>query len=607
MVSYSIGSDAAEWSLLAAIKSGTAENVKVFVSYLWEMRAFLLSFGKKNEKGDDMQRNGSEILIDVLVEQGVDTIFGYPGGSVLNIYDALYKNSDRIRHIITAHEQGAAHAADGYARATGKTGVCLATSGPGATNLVTGIATAYMDSIPMVAITGNVGTALIGKDSFQEVYIAGITMPITKHNFVVRRVEELADVLRDAFRIANTGRPGPVLVDIPKDVTAAMYEYTPKSVASTAQEYELSAETLEEVAATINRAERPVIYFGGGVQTADASEALLAFMQKAQIPASSTIMALGVLRADEPLNLGLIGMHGLVSADRAVDEADVLITIGARFSDRVATNPSRFATRAKIIHVDIDAAEINKNIAIDYPVVSDAKSFLEGVLPYIKQVEHPQWMRQIEVWRSRLDYRPQDSETSLRPHRIMDIIVNTTDENTIIATDVGQHQMWAAQYCKRNHPHLFVTSGGLGTMGFGYGAAIGAQIACPDQHVIHVTGDGSFHMNLNELCTSVTYNLPIITVIMNNQVLGMVRQWQTIFYDKRYSSTTLERKTDYVKLAEAFGATGLRCTTPTEFEEAMRYALTVGGPVVIDCEIDRDERVLPMIPAGGSIENVIMD
>ncbi len=552
-----------------------------------------------------MQRNGSEILIDVLVEQGVDTIFGYPGGSVLNIYDALYKNSDRIRHIITAHEQGAAHAADGYARATGKTGVCLATSGPGATNLVTGIATAYMDSIPMVAITGNVGTPLIGKDSFQEVYIAGITMPITKHNFVVRRVEELADVLRDAFRIANTGRPGPVLVDIPKDVTAAMYEYTPKPVANTTQEYDLSAETLEEVAAIINRAERPVIYFGGGVQTAGASEALLAFMQKAQIPASSTMMALGVLRADEPLNLGLIGMHGLVSADRAVDEADVLITIGARFSDRVATNPSRFATRAKIIHVDIDAAEINKNIAIDYPVVSDAKTFLEGILPYLKKTEHPQWMRQIEVWRSRLDYRPHDSETSLKPHRIMDIIVKTTDENTIIATDVGQHQMWAAQYCKRNHPHLFVSSGGLGTMGFGYGAAIGAQIACPDQHVIHVTGDGSFHMNLNELCTSVTYHLPIITVIMNNQVLGMVRQWQTIFYSKRYSSTTLERKTDYVKLAEAFGATGLRCTTPAEFEEAMRHALTVGGPVVIECEIDRDERVLPMIPAGGSIENVI--
>ena len=552
-----------------------------------------------------MQRNGSEILIDVLVEQGVDTIFGYPGGSVLNIYDALYKNSDRIRHIITAHEQGAAHAADGYARATGKTGVCLATSGPGATNLVTGIATAYMDSIPMVAITGNVGTPLIGKDSFQEVYIAGITMPITKHNFVVRRVEELADVLRDAFRIANTGRPGPVLVDIPKDVTAAMYEYIPTAVASTAQKYDLSAETLEEVAAIINRAERPVIYFGGGVQTAGASEALLAFMQKAQIPASSTMMALGVLRADEPLNLGLIGMHGLVSADRAVDEADVLITIGARFSDRVATNPSRFATRAKIIHVDIDAAEINKNIAIDYPVVSDAKTFLEGILPYLKKTEHPQWMRQIEVWRSRLDYRPQDSETSLKPHRIMDIIVKTTDENTIIATDVGQHQMWAAQYCKRNHPHLFVSSGGLGTMGFGYGAAIGAQVACPDQHVIHVTGDGSFHMNLNELCTSVTYNLPIITVIMNNQVLGMVRQWQTIFYSKRYSSTTLERKTDYVKLAEAFGATGLRCTTPAEFEEAMHHALTIGGPVVIDCKIDRDERVLPMIPAGGSIENVI--
>ena len=552
-----------------------------------------------------MQRNGSEILIDVLVEQGVDTVFGYPGGSVLNIYDALYKNSDRIRHIITAHEQGAAHAADGYARATGKTGVCLATSGPGATNLVTGIATAYMDSVPMVAITGNVGTSLIGKDSFQEVYIAGITMPITKHNFVVRRVEELADVLRDAFRIAISGRPGPVLVDIPKDVTAAVCEFTPKPVHHVQPEYEIEPETLEEIASIINHAERPAIYFGGGVLISGASEELLAFMKKAQIPATSTMMALGVLRADEPLNLGLIGMHGLVSADRAVDEADVLITLGARFSDRVATDPSRFATRARIIHVDIDAAEINKNIAIDYPVVSDAKTFLQAILPYLKETEHPQWMRQIEVWRSRLDYRPTDSEECLKPHRIMDIIVNAIDDDTIIATDVGQHQMWAAQYCRRNIPRRFLSSGGLGTMGFGYGAAIGAQLACPDRPVIHVTGDGSFHMNLNELCTSVTYNLPVITVIMNNSVLGMVRQWQTIFYDKRYSSTTLDRKTDYVKLAEAFGAVGFRCTTPAEFEDAMAKALAIGGPVVIDCIIDRDERVLPMIPAGGTIENVI--
>lgn len=552
-----------------------------------------------------MQINGSEILVEVLVEQGVDTIFGYPGGSVLNIYDALYKNSDRIRHVITAHEQGASHAADGYARATGKTGVCLATSGPGATNLVTGIATAYMDSVPMVAITGNVGTSLIGKDSFQEVYIAGITMPITKHNFVVRDVNELADVLRDAFRIAQSGRPGPVLVDIPKDVTAAVCEFTNKPVVDARETYTLDEGMLRDIAALINQAERPTIYYGGGVTIADAGDDMLALMQKAQIPAAGTMMAIGALPCDEPLNLGLVGMHGWVSSGRAVDEADVLITIGARFSDRVATNPSRFATRARIIHVDIDAAEINKNIYIDYPVVSDAKTFLQALLPYIEETRHEAWIAKINDWRARLDYRPRDSETELKPHRIMDSIVRATDDETIMVTDVGQHQMWAMQYCKRNHPHQFISSGGLGTMGFGYGAAIGAQMACPDKRVIHITGDGSFHMNLNELCTSVTYGLPIITIIMNNEVLGMVRQWQTMFYEERYSSTTMERKTDYVKLAEAFGGKGFRCTTPAELDAALQQALTCKGPVLIDCVIDRQERVLPMIAAGATIDDVV--
>ncbi|MGE4548865.1 MAG: biosynthetic-type acetolactate synthase large subunit [Intestinibacillus sp.] len=552
-----------------------------------------------------MQLNGSEILIEVLVEQGVDTIFGYPGGAVLNIYDALYKNSDRIHHIITAHEQGASHAADGYARATGKTGVCLATSGPGATNLVTGIATAYMDSVPMVAITGNVGNPLIGKDSFQEVYITGITMPITKHNFMVRDVSELADILRDAFRIANTGRPGPVLVDIPKDVTGAVCEFSRKPVASTATSYTFEPQLLQDIADLINHAERPVIYYGGGVTIADAGDDMLALMRRAKIPATGTMMAIGALPSDEPLNLGLVGMHGWVSSGRAVDEADVLITIGARFSDRVATNPSRFATRARIIHVDIDAAEINKNINIDFAVVSDAKSFLTAILPYIKESHHQEWIQKIDDWRARLDYRPKDSETTLKPHRIMDIIVEATDDETIMVTDVGQHQMWAMQYCRRNHPHQFISSGGLGTMGFGYGAAIGAQIACPDKRVIHITGDGSFHMNLNELCTSVKHNLPIITVIMDNQVLGMVRQWQTMFYEKRYSSTTMERRTDYVKLAEAFGGHGFRCVTPEEFQQAMQQALTMQGPVVIDCLIDRDERVLPMIAAGATINDVV--
>ncbi len=554
-----------------------------------------------------MQKNGSEILIEVLLEQGADTIFGYPGGAVLNIYDALYKNQNRIRHIITAHEQGAAHAADGYARVTGKTGVCLATSGPGATNLVTGIATAYMDSVPMVAITGNVGTPLIGKDSFQEVYIAGITMPITKHNFVVQRVEDLADTLREAFRIANSDRPGPVLVDIPKDVTAAVCEFENKLPLDTAKAYPIAQNCLTHIADLINGAQRPAIYFGGGVQLSQASDALLAFMRHAEIPAASTMMALGVLRSDEPLNLGLIGMHGVASATRAVNEADVLLAIGARFSDRVATNPEKFAKYAKIIHVDIDAAEINKNINIDASVVSDAKSFLEEILPLLEQKKHPEWMAQIADWKQRLDYRPIESETSLKPHHIMDTIVSMTDDDTVIATDVGQHQMWAAQYCKRNRPNRFVSSGGLGTMGFGYGAAIGSQVGCPNSHVIHVTGDGSFHMNLNELCTSVTYDLPVITVLMNNEVLGMVRQWQTMFYDKRYASTTLERKTDYVKLAEAFGAKGFRCTTPAELEAALQQALQSTGPVVIECIIDRDERVLPMIPAGGSIENIVLN
>lgn len=552
-----------------------------------------------------MQLNGSEILIEVLVEQGVDTIFGYPGGAVLNIYDALYKNSDRIHHIITAHEQGASHAADGYARATGKTGVCLATSGPGATNLVTGIATAYMDSVPMVAITGNVGNPLIGKDSFQEVYITGITMPITKHNFMVRDVSELADILRDAFRIANTGRPGPVLVDIPKDVTGAVCEFINKPVENTAQSYTFEPQLLQDIADVINQAERPVIYYGGGVTIADAGDDMLTFMHRAEIPAAGTMMAIGALPSDELLNLGLVGMHGWVSSGRAVDEADVLITVGARFSDRVATNPSHFATRARIVHVDIDAAEINKNINIDFPVVSDAKSFLTAILPYIKEKRHPEWIQRINDWRARLDYHPKDSEISLKPHRIMDIIVEATDDETIMVTDVGQHQMWAMQHCKRNHPHQFISSGGLGTMGFGYGAAIGAQLACPDKRVIHITGDGSFHMNLNELCTSVKYDLPIITVIMDNQVLGMVRQWQTMFYEKRYSATTMERKTDYVKLAEAFGGHGFRCTTPKEFEQAMRQALAMQGPVVIDCLIDRDERVLPMIAAGATINDVV--
>ena len=554
-----------------------------------------------------MVKNGSEILIDALVEQGVDTIFGYPGGAVLNIYDALYKNSDRIHHILTAHEQGAAHAADGYARSTGRVGVCLATSGPGATNLVTGIATAYMDSIPMVAITGNVGTSLIGRDSFQEVYIAGITMPITKHNFVVRHVEELADTVREAFRIAQSGRPGPVLIDIPKDVTGAECEFLPKGKVEVHETYDISEEQLKTVADMIGKAERPFIYYGGGVELSDAGEALLALMRKAEVPSAHTMMAIGCVPDDDPLSLGMIGMHGTVSADWAVERSDLLICIGARFSDRVATNTGHFAPGARIIHVDIDAAEINKNIDTTYSVVSDAKTFLEKVLPYVKENKHTAWLAQINEWRAKLDYRAKDDESVIHPHQLLRTVTEETPEDTIIATDVGQHQLWSAQYNGRRHPRQFLTSGGLGTMGFGYGAAVGAQIAFPGRTVVHITGDGSFHMNLNEICTAVSYKLPIITIIMNNRVLGNVRQWQTMFYGSRYSQTDPHRKTDYVKLADAFGAVGYRATNIAELREALRKAQQSEGPVLIDCQIDKDERVLPMIPAGGTIDDLVTD
>lgn len=554
-----------------------------------------------------MVKNGSEILIDALVEQGVDTIFGYPGGAVLNIYDALYKNSDRIHHILTAHEQGAAHAADGYARSTGRVGVCLATSGPGATNLVTGIATAYMDSIPMVAITGNVGTSLIGRDSFQEVYIAGITMPITKHNFVVRHVEELADTVREAFRIAQSGRPGPVLIDIPKDVTGAECEFLPKGKVEVHETYDISEEQLKNVAEMLDKAERPFIYYGGGVELSDAGEALLALMRKAEVPSAHTMMAIGCVPDDDPLSLGMIGMHGTVSADWAVERSDLLLCIGARFSDRVATNTGHFAPGARIIHVDIDAAEINKNIDTTCSVVSDAKTFLEKVLPYVKENKHTAWLTQIAEWRQKLDYRAKDDESVIHPHQLLRTVAEETPEDTIIATDVGQHQLWSAQYNGRRHPRQFLTSGGLGTMGFGYGAAVGAQIAFPGRTVVHITGDGSFHMNLNEICTAVSYKLPIITIIMNNRVLGNVRQWQTMFYGGRYSQTDPHRKTDYVKLADAFGAVGYRATNIAELREALRKAQQSEGPVLIDCQIDKDERVLPMIPAGGTIDDLVTD
>ena len=554
-----------------------------------------------------MKLTGSQIFVEVLVEQGVDTLFGYPGGAVLNLYDELYKNSDRIRHVLTAHEQGASHAADGYARATGRTGVVLATSGPGATNLVTGIATAYMDSVPMVAFTGNVATTLLGKDSFQEAYIEGIMMPITKHNYTVRRVEDLADTMRAAFRIAQSGRKGPVLVDIPKDVTAAVCEFTPKEPELIRTVTSYNEEDVQKAAAMINEAKRPIVYFGGGVRSAVGCQPLRDLLTKADIPATYTLMAAGVLSYGEEHNLGLLGMHGCYTANKAIDEADLVIAVGTRFSDRVALNPDAFAKRAKIIQIDIDPSELGKNVDIDLSLTGDASYVLQAILPHVKEAKHADWMDQIHAWQA-MDYKPVDSDTELKPHQIINEICEQAGPEAVYVTDVGQHQMWAAQYLHHTKSRGFLTSGGLGTMGFGYGAAIGAQMALGrDARVVMLTGDGSFHMNLNEGCTAVSYDLPIITVIFNNQVLGMVRQWQTTFYEKRYSDTDPHRKTDFVKLAEAFGAKGYRATTPAEFKAAFTDAMKQQGPSWIDCRIGKDEKVLPMIPGGGTIEDIIME
>lgn len=554
-----------------------------------------------------MKLTGSQIFVEVLVEQGVDTLFGYPGGAVLNLYDELYKNSDRIRHVLTAHEQGASHAADGYARATGRTGVVLATSGPGATNLVTGIATAYMDSVPMVAFTGNVATTMLGKDSFQEAYIEGITMPITKHNYTVRRVEDLADTMRAAFRIAQSGRKGPVLVDIPKDITAASCEFTPKAPELIRTVTRYNEEDVKKAAQMINASERPIVYFGGGVRSAAGCQPLRDLLEKTGMPATYTLMAAGVLGYGEPHNLGLLGMHGCYAANKAIDEADLVIAVGTRFSDRVALNPDSFAKRAKIIQIDIDPSELGKNVDVDLSLTGDASYILQAILPYVEKTEHKLWMEQIRGWQKD-DYKPVDSDTELKPHQIIDEICNQAGPEAVYVTDVGQHQMWAAQYLHHTKSRGFLTSGGLGTMGFGYGAAIGAQMALGrDARVVMLTGDGSFHMNLNEACTAVSYDLPIITVIFNNQVLGMVRQWQTTFYEKRYSDTDPHRKTDFVKLAEGFGAKGYRAATPAEFKAAFADAMKQKGPSWIDCRIGKDEKVLPMIPGGGTVNDIIME
>jgi len=548
---------------------------------------------------------GAEIVAELLLEQGVDTVFGYPGGTALNLYDALYKYQGKIRHILTAHEQGAAHAADGYARSTGKVGVVMATSGPGACNLVTGIATAFMDSIPMVAITANVADDLIGRDAFQEIYITGVTLPITKHNFFVNKIEDLPHVIRQAFKIAQSGRKGPVLVDITKDVTGISVGFESKAPYPITELPKVDQEALVEIAQIINKAKQPIVYYGGGVAASDGGPALRELLDKADMPGAYTIMAAGVLDYEDRRNLGLIGMHGNVAANKTVDQADLILALGTRFSDRVAQNMKKFGSKATIVQVDIDSSEINKNVIVDKSIVCDVKDFIEKVLPLIEKKERPGWFEKIEKWHENA-YKPVDDDSCLKPHQLIGKICSMTKADAIYVTDVGQHQMWAAQFIKHINPKSFLTSGGLGTMGFGYGAAIGAKIAHPEKQVIHITGDGSFHMNMNEASTAVTNKLPVISVIFNNKVLGMVYQWQAAFYGNRYSATTVERKTDYVKVAEGFGAKGYRAENLAEFEAVFAKALQEEGPVWIECLIDREERVLPMIPNGGTVDDMIL-
>lgn len=548
-----------------------------------------------------MKLNGSEIVIECLKEQGVDTVFGYPGGTILNIYDALYKHDSEIRHILTSHEQGAAHAADGYARATGKVGVCMATSGPGATNLVTGIATAYMDSVPMVAITANVGVPLLGKDSFQEIDIAGVTMPITKHNYIVKDVTKLADTIRSAFTIAKSGRPGPVLVDITKDVTAAECEYTYQKPheAERSTEY-IKEKDLDQAIALINKSKRPFIFVGGGAVISDASEELREFVGKVHAPVTDSLMGKGAYDGREPLYCGMIGMHGTKAANFGVTASDLLITIGSRFSDRVVGSASRFAKNAKIIQIDVDPAEINKNVVVDASIIGDVKEVLKRLNARLDQFNHQEWIDEVEKLKEK--YPLEYNHEGLTGPYVIETIYNVTQGDAIITTDVGQHQMWAAQYYKYKKPHTLITSGGLGTMGYGLGACMGAKIGRPEKTVINIAGDGCFRMNMNELATASRYQIPIIQVVINNHVLGMVRQWQTLFYGKRYSNTILQDQVDFVKVAEALGAEGIRVTKKEEVEPAIRKAISMNKPVVIDCQIDCDDKVFPMVPAGAPIE-----
>ena len=553
-----------------------------------------------------MELTGAQIVIECLKEQKVDTVFGYPGGAILNVYDELYKHSDEIHHVLTSHEQGASHAADAYARSTGKVGVCLATSGPGATNLVTGIATAQMDSVPMVAITCNVTVPLLGKDSFQEVDIAGITMPITKHNFIVKDVTKLADTMRRAFMIAKTGRPGPVLVDIPKDVTGAKCEYTFKEAEPVGRvTKDLTEEALERAVALIEAAKKPYIFVGGGAVISDAAEELADFVSLVDAPVCDTLMGKGAFDGTKPAYTGMLGMHGTKASNLGVSECDLLIAVGSRFSDRVLGNPKTFASNAKLLQFDVDPAEINKNVIATAEVIGDIKEILKRINPMLKKQDHSDWMAHVMDLKEK--YPASYCTDGLSGPFVVEEIYRQTKGDAIMVTEVGQHQMWTAQYYKYAKPHRLLTSGGLGTMGYGLGAAIGAQIGNPDKQVVNVAGDGCFRMNMNEVATAVRENLPLIEVIINNHVLGMVRQWQTLFYDKRYSSTVLNDGVDYVKMAEAMGATGFRATSKEEFTEVFAKALDMKTPVVIDCVINCDDKVWPMVAPGAPISDCFDD
>ncbi len=550
-----------------------------------------------------MKLNGSQIVLEVLKEQGVDTIFGYPGGTILNIFDELYKYGDTFKHILTAHEQGASHAADGYSRATGKVGVCFATSGPGSTNLVTGIATAHMDSIPMVAITCNVGTSLIGRDSFQEVDIKGITMPITKHNFMVSNVEELADTIRQAFKIAISGRKGPVLVDIPKDITAAECEYTPQPKQEPDVFIKPKSKCFDRAVELLKNCKKPIIYVGGGAISSNASKELITFAEKLDVPVVSSLMGLGAFPNGHELHVGFIGMHGRYEANKAAHDCDVLIAAGARFSDRVAGNRARFAPNAEILHIDIDSAEMDKNINSNYHLRGNLKEVLPQLTQAIEQLDHTDWKNEINSFRR--PFNQLQIDDYVNPQTLIEAVDKATDDDTIVVTDVGQHQMWAAQFYKYKQPRTFLTSGGLGTMGYSMGASIGASIGCPGRRVVMFAGDGGFHMNLTELATMASYNVPVIMFIMNNTVLGMVRQWQKIFYGRRFADTDPHRVTDFVKVAEAFGIKGMRINNNKEIDAVLKEALALNEPVLIDCRISPDSNVLPMIPPGGSAADII--